>query len=254
MEEARAPRAPRRSLKTAAWGAVVTLGAALLVSVGLPFTSVFFEAEQLETCTVTERPSTPRARRGGSLFPRVHTDCGVFRTSHRSGSLPRSTRQAPCTTDPALTTPLIPGYTYDLEVRGANLPFLTSREVVSATVSPQQKREPLVPIKPLEPTTDNELLNETIEEIQDRPENRRLQERLDQLEAEFSPEVLRAFDYEQPAFSPTCDVSRRVMTSKGLQLMDPPRAAEMLTPPPGEVAREPLLPCDGFQCEPLATR
>lgn len=246
---------PRRALKTTAWGLAVTLGAALLVSVGLPLSSVFFASVPEESCTVTERPIKPRARRSGSLFPRVYTDCGVFRlsnTSDSSGSFIGSSKQAPCTADPALRTALIPGYTYDLEVRGAHLPFLATREIVSATVSPDQSREPLELMEPLEPNTDNELLNETIEEIQSRPESREIQEKLDQLEADFSPEALRAFDYEQPAFSPECDVSRLIMTSRGLQVVDPPRAAEILTPPPGTVPHDPLLPCEGFQCNPPA--
>lgn len=150
-------------------------------------------------------------------------------------------------------TVLTPGFTYDLEVRGASLPFFSSREIVSATLSPHQNREPLVLLEPFEPTTDNELLNETIEEVQSRPENRKFEEKLDQLKAEQSPEVLRAFDYQQPPYSPECDVSRVVMTSKGLQVMDPARAAEVLTPPPGVIIRDPLLPCEGFQCAPSGT-
>lgn len=222
-----------------AWGTVAALGVGLLVSIGLPLSSALFPTETQTSCTVTERPFEARGRRGGSFFPRVHTDCGTF----------RSTNQATCTADPSLQTHLIPGYTYVLTVRGADLPLTTSREIVSAAVSPGYAPKPGEIIKKLGPTTDNDVLNEAIEDIQSRPESRAIRDKIARLEAEFSPETLRAFDYVQPPFSPECDVSRRVMTSKGLQVMDPTRATEALTPPAGTTPRSPLLPCEGYACD-----
>lgn len=240
MNEPGAPRGPRKVLKRLAWGSAIALGAGLLVSVGAPLTSTLFPSETQTSCTVTKHPFEGRGRRGGSFFPRVYTDCGVF----------RSAKQATCTADPEQTTALIPGFNYDLTVRGAELPFTTSREIVSVTVSPNQSFEPREFIKPLDSNTDDERFNEMVRDIQNRPENRALNEKLAKLKAEFSPETLRAFDYEQPAYSPECDVTRHVMTSKGLQIMDATRATEALTPPPGMAPRTPLLPCEGFECDP----
>lgn len=240
MDDQGEPRGPRKGLKRMAWGTVVALGVGLLVSIGLPLSSALFPTETQTSCTVTEQPFEARGRRGGSVFPRIYTDCGTF----------RSTNQATCTADPSLQTHLIPGYTYDLTVRGADLPLTTSREIVSAAVSPGHKPKSREIIKKLEPTTDNDLLNETIEEIQSRPESRAIRDKIARLEAEFSPETLRAFDYVQPPFSPECEVSRRVMTTKGMQLMDSTRAAEVLTPPAGTTPRSPLLPCEDYFCDP----
>lgn len=240
MDEQGAPPRPRKTFKRMAWGTVAALGLGLLVSIGLPLSSTLFPTGTQTSCTVTERPFETRNRRSFSFFPRVYTDCGTF----------RSAREATCTADPSLKTHLIPGHTYDLTVRGAALPLTTSREIVSATVSPGHEPKPREIIKKLEPTTDNDVLDKAIEDIQNRPESRAIDDKIAQLEAEFSPETLRAFDYEQPAFVPECDISRQVMTSMGLQVMDPTRATEVLTPPAGTTPRTPLLPCEGYFCDP----
>lgn len=242
MDNQGAPRGPRKTLKRLAWGTALAIGAGLLVTLVVPLSSGLFPSETQTSCTVSERPTTPRARRGGSFFPRIYTDCGVF----------RSTKQTTCTADPAQQTPLIPGHTYDLTVRGAHLPLSASREIVSASLTPGRPSAPRTPIKRLEPTTGNDLLDDTIAEIQARPESREFDEKIARLKAEFSPEALRAFDYEQPAFTAECSIMRHVMTTKGLQLMEPARATEVLTPPAGTTPRTPLLPCEGFQCNPPA--
>lgn len=235
---------PRRTLKSLAWGSVAVLGAGLLVTLAVPLSSTLFPAEEVVSCTVTEHPTSPRGRRGGiNFYPRIYSDCGVFRAS----------KQAACTADPELDTNLIPGYTYDFTVRGANLPALLSREIVSANVSSKQLAKPIELLTPLEADAGNDLLNKAIEEAKSRPESRAIDEKINELAEQFSPEVLRAFDYEQPAFTPACDISRNVMTSKGLQIMTPDRAKETLTLPEGAVAREPLLPCEGYLCNPQFT-
>lgn len=243
MEEQGVTRKPRKMYKRLAWGTAVALGAGLLVSIGIPLSSGLFPSETLTSCTITEKPFETRNRRSGTFFPRVYTDCGTF----------RSAKQATCTADPSLKTAFIPGRSYDLVVRGAHLPISASREIVSATALPKQATEARTPLKRLEPNTGDEQLDEIIDGIRNSPESREVDEKIAQLEAEFSPEVLRAFDYEQPAFNPKCDVIRQVMTSKGLQVMDAPRATEVLTPPAGTTPRSPLLPCKGFECNPSIT-
>lgn len=237
---------PRKSLKLAAWWSVAALGAGLLVSVALPLSSALFPAEDVISCTVRDDSGELRGRRNlGRLHSRVHTTCGTFRSKDITT----------CTADPGLKTQLVTGFTYDLKVRGADLPFTLSREIVSATLSDHQKFSTLgsaldTELPSLTPDTDDPELNKILEDIQNRPESREIDEKIAKFKAEFAPETLRAFDYEQPPFTPACDVMRQVMTAKGLQIMHPVRAAETLTPPEGTTPREPLLPCEGYGCEP----
>lgn len=122
-------------------------------------------------------------------------------------------------------------------VRGAHIPVLLTRELVSATVAPAQSGQHHAGITL--PGND---------ETPDPPGSEELRSRLAELEAQFSPETLRAFDYEQPPFSPECDISRNVMTTRGLQLVRPNEATELLRLPAGTTARDPLLPCEGYLC------
>lgn len=191
---------------------------ALLLAFGLPLASPLFPADEMTSCTIEQRE---RGRR--DFMPKVASDCGTFVVS---GAVP-------CSSDPSRTLRLIRGYTYDLVVRGPRIPLPASPVVHSATVSAEQKHgEP------------------DYSELFDSPAS---SPALEELEQRFSPETLHAFDYEQPPFDPDCEVSRSVMTSIGIQHVSPGRAETLLAPPEGVTPREPLLPCEGYHCDPVRT-
>lgn len=110
-------------------------------------------------------------------------------------------------------------------MRGPQIAILSNPTVVSAQVAAEQPahRDYLAGL-------DDEDLPENVKALRD----------------QFSPETLRAWDYEQPPYDPLCDSLRHVMTTRGTQLMPPERAKEVLRVPEGVAPRDPLLPCRGI--------
>jgi hypothetical protein len=211
------PSTSRRGRRVAKWAG---LGALVLFLVlgSLRFAHPLFPVQDEASCTVTsssERDFTPR--RGPDLFPTVGTDCGAFTAGD----------EVTCTADPSRSVLLTVGTAYDLAVRGPRIPVVSDPTVVSAQVSADQPTHS----KPLS-VPGGDAFHEDVEALTDR----------------FSPQQLRAWDYEQPPYHRLCDAYRIVMTSEGLQLMAPARAAEMLLVPEGVSPREPRLPCEGWQC------
>lgn len=225
MTDETAPSRKVRAIKRTSWAMTALFGAGLLVTLGTPLASPLFPEEEAITCTVTHHSALGR-RRG--VFPHVDSDCGGF----------RSGKSTVCTADPALRVNLIPGSTYDFVVRGAHIPLVQSRELVSAAVSKTQPDQ-----------RDEGNTQRFTEDTADLPGSEEFRARIAELEAQFSPETLRAFDYEQPPYSPACDVTRNVMTIQGLQLVSPDKAAELLRTPTDTTARNPKLPCEGYLCE-----
>lgn len=173
------------------------------------------------SCTVTSPSERHGSYRSRDVFPRIGTDCGTFVAE----------KEVTCSADPSRTVLLGPGTTYDLTVAGPRIPFLSQPTVLSAQVSEVQTRVP-------DSWFD--------EELGDDP----MYDNLRSLQQQFSPEALRAFDYEQPPFDPQCDPYRMLMTTAGVQMMPPARADELLEVPEGEMARDPKLPCDDwYHCE-----
>lgn len=193
--------------------AAIPLGIAA-ASLLLPFASPIFPASEVESCTVTGDNFDSRRR---NFIPKRPTDCGTF----------VARKSVTCTSDPSREVSLLTGYTYDLTVRGPRIPLLSVPVVDSAILSRQQAR-----VQPSTLGDGDDLHSEAARELME----------------QFSPENLRAFDYEQPPFDPSCDPSRNVMTSVGIQAVTPADALVLLTPPAGETPRAPLLPCSGFQC------
>jgi len=207
---------PRRRWPRVAAAVPVLLLVLAAVSIGLTVFADRFPAQSIESCTVSDT-NGPTARRS-VLRAKIVTDCGRFRGS----------AQVTCTNDPSRTVLLIAGTTYDLVVRGPRIPLVSVPVIDSAAVSEDQLREPTL----LAPTEVDADAPESVQELQ-----------RSQL-----PETLRAFDYVQPPFDPSCDSSRMVMTSAGLQSVPPARAEQLLTPPSGATPRDPLLPCEGYAC------
>lgn len=214
-EEPSKPRT-RRPL----WRALAVLGVFTLLPLGLPLTHPLFPPQAEAGCTVSDNHLSS-ARRSASPA-RIATDCGMF----------TSRKQVTCEADPSLKVLFIPGTSYDLVVRGPQIPLISSPTVVSAQVSSEQAPNPRRLRLDDSPNTNDPELNAKLQELAD----------------QYSPETLRAFDYEQPPFEPACDVSRHVMTSIGLQQMVPSRAEELLQAPEGVIPRSPKLPCEGFFC------
>lgn len=185
----------------------------------MPLINGLFPQEKLSACTI-EKDNGFRGRKAGAFLPDRPSDCGDFRSS----------KEVTCTTNPARQLALIPGFTYDLVVRGPRLPLIGGPSIVSATVSPQQRYS----------------YDAGITEIDESAS-----EGLQELQRSVLPETLRAFDYEQPPYDPQCDLMQDVMTTKGIQLVPAQRAKELLTPPQGVQPREPKLPCKGYQCSPI---
>lgn len=206
---------PRRWL----WFAIALPLIPLVLAFGMPLLNGLFPQEEIVACTIEEKSSF-RNRKAGRLLPNLPSDCGGF----------RSPKEVTCTSDQTQQLALIPGFTYDLVVRGPRLPLIGGPNIVSATVSPQQRYPYAVDV-----TEVDESASEALQELQ----------------RSLLPETLRAFDYEQPPYDPQCDLLRGVMTTKGIQLVPAQRAEELLTPPQGVQAREPKLPCRGYQCSPV---
>ena len=200
------------------WILPLVIGALILaggVAARSPWFAEQFPEETIASCTV-EHFSAQSTRRA-SFRASLHSDCGSF----------RAPKQVACTTDPTTRVPLIAGTSYDLVVRGPRIPLVSVPRVVAATVSSEQSGK-----RVLEPSTIDPAAPEAVQ----------------QLQRDWLPETLRAFDYEQPAFDPSCDPSRRVMTSKGPQVVSPEQAEQLLTVPSGVTPRVPKLPCDGHGC------
>lgn len=201
---------------------LAVLGALALVTIALPIANPLFPKREQVSCTV-ESPSkngSTRAARRGSVFPRVGTDCGSFVAG----------KKIACAADPGRKVQLVPGFTYDLVVRGPRIPIIWDPSIVEVRVSAEQKRPQLR------------------EMGRARTSSSELNAKLDALTDQFSPETLRAFDYEQPAFDPACDLQREVMTTTGMLLLDPGTAEAALRPPAGVVPRDPKLPCTQYPC------
>lgn len=211
-EEQALSRVRTRSRARIVWSVIAIPLIALLVVIGAPLASPLFPAETITSCTVEKKNLKPKR----SITPKVNSDCGVF----------TSVKTVDCTNTLGKSLALIPGFTYDLVVRGPRIPLITQPVIVSAAVSPEQKNTP---------DWDRFDTPSEIEGVQ-------------KLQEQFSPDTLRAFDYEQPPYDPQCQVSRHVMTAKGLQLVDPARAERLLAVPAGVAPRDPKLPCEGFPC------
>ncbi|GAB2554207.1 hypothetical protein [Leucobacter ruminantium] len=224
---------PRRLPRARIWAPL--LGApliGLLVVVGLPLASPLFPAETVGSCTIQEGPFTGSRRSG--IAPKQSSDCGTF----------VSRKTVACTSDPSTELALIPGFTYDLVVRGPRIPPFAAPVIHSATVSAEQRLQlPGDYSELFEPPEGLELPDGYADEAEQRTAEIR-----EEFEAEWGVEALRAFDYEQPPFDPRCELGRSVMTSQGIQHVQRERAEYLLTPPEGVVPRDPLLPCEGFQC------
>lgn len=224
---------PRRFPRARIWAPL--LGApliGLLAVVGLPLASPLFPAETIVSCTIQEQTLSSSRRSG--IAPTQSSDCGAF----------VSRKTVACTSDPSTELALIPGFTYDLAVRGPRIPPFAAPVIHSATVSAEQKLRIAGDYSELfEPPEGLELPEGYAEEAEQRTAEIR-----EEFEAEWGVEALRAFDYEQPPFDPRCELGRSVMTSKGIQHEQPERAEHLLTPPEGVVPRDPLLPCEGFRC------
>lgn len=201
---------------------LTVIGALVLIATMLPVANPLFPKQEQASCTVerSSKVGSTRPARRGNLFPRIETDCGSFIAG----------KGVACAADPGTQVLLLPGFTYDLVVRGPRIPVIWDPSIVEVRVSAVQQRQ--------QPSLSDRA----------RVSDPGLQRKLDAFADEFSPERLRAFDYEQPAFDPECDLQRHVMTTKGVQIMDPRRAEDVLRPPAGVVPREPKLPCTQYPC------
>lgn len=210
------PPAPR-SRRRRRWWILPSVGV-LLVS-GISYGTVLFNGqfpeEEIVSCTVED--AGPQTHRRSAIRAKLLTDCGRLRAS----------TQVECTTDGEQDVTLILGTTYDFVVRGPRIPLLSAPSIVSATVSSEQLYEASGGVTEVDPSA---------------------HENLQKLQRAQLPETWRAFDYEQPPYDPSCDSYRKVMTTKGLQIVSPARADEMLTAPSGVVPRDPKLPCEGYEC------
>ncbi len=210
------PQRPR--FRRRRWMTLAIVIALLLpggIAIGLRVFTAQFPKQAIASCTIGD-PGHQTTRRSATKA-RLFTDCGRF----------RATKHVECTSDPTREIALIQGATYNFEVQGPRVPLLSAPKVVSATVAAEQPYAP-----PLGDTAVDPDAHESLQELQ--------RQRL--------PETLRAFDYEQPPYDPSCDPYRRVMTTNGLQIMSPERATQLLTPPEGITPREPKLPCEGHPC------
>lgn len=197
------------------WASLLGLPLIIVIVIfGIPLANPLFPSETITSCTFEDR--TVSERRSG-ILPRQHSDCGSF----------ISQKSVVCTASPKTELSLTIGSTFDLIVRGPRLTPFTAPVIVSAQVSATQKL-PDLHEDPAEAQSDIPAVQE--------------------LAKQFSPEVLRAFDYEQPPDDPQCETGRSVMTSQGIQYVSPTRAEQLLTPPEGTVPADPKLACRGFQC------
>lgn len=193
--------------------------------IALPLMNPLFPEHEIESCTMNDGPLKTRR-----ALPSVSGDCGRFTSA---------SNEVTCSADPSRTIALVPGYTFDLVVRGPRIPLLSRPVVASASVSAEQKRPAI------------ELFDSDAEQDIDLPGSEDLEKwsaAREEYEREFSVEALRAFDFEQPTFDSLCDIGRTVMTTKGLLLVSPEHANDLLAPPEGVKPASPLRPCEGFQC------
>lgn len=211
---------PRPARRRRSWLlAVIPLGIAA-AALAFPLASPLFPAQEVESCTVKDKGSE-RVRR--NIAPSRPTDCGTF----------TARKTVACTSDPGKQVQLLPGFTYDLTVRGPRVPLISRPVIESATLSAGQA----MPIKGFLEAEAG--LNTDVTELPDA---------VRELREQFDPEHLRAYDYQQPPYDSLCDIMRPIMTSIGVQSVAPSQADELLTPPLGVEARTPKLPCEGFQC------
>lgn len=197
----------------------IAVASALLVT-GFAAASVnrlteLFPEREIASCTITGHLIDSSRRQPHQ--ERVASDCGRLRVS----------QPVVCTSDPSQEIPISDDTTYDLVVRGPQILFVSVPKIVSATVSPEQLISP-----ELGPTEVDPSAAENVQELQ----------------RSLLPESLRAFDYEQPPFDPSCDPYRVIMTTNGLQVVSLERAEQLLAVPEGTAARDPLLPCEGHAC------
>ncbi|QIK64303.1 hypothetical protein G7068_14655 [Leucobacter viscericola] len=201
-----------------------------VIAWGVPATAPLFPAAKLASCTVIDQKGNSGKR---SLIPTMYTDCGSFQ---RAGTVS-------CTTNPAKEVRLGNYHTYDLIVRGPQIPILMVPKIMSAGLSKEQRVE-----IPAEPSVEGltGLNSEYIRGLSSSKD--REMKASEKLREQWSPEKLRAFDYEQPPYDPDCDASLFVMTSRGLMESWPARAEQLLQVPEGVTPRDPKLPCEGYQC------
>lgn len=185
------------------------------ISVGTAVFNGQFAASEIASCTMQQGRQITYKRSG--LRARIATDCGNF----------RGAKEVSCTSDASQQIALIAGTTYDLTVRGPRIPLISAPTIVSATVSDEQLADPEPGLTEIDPDA-----NDNVQSLQ----------------SSLLPETLRAFDYEQPDFDPSCDPFRSVMTTNGIQSVSPARAEELLEVPDGITPSDPLLPCEGYQC------
>lgn len=192
---------------------IVLIGLIVVIGVlNFPVVHPLFPERAEVGCTVTgpaEERSGGRPR-DRDLSPERATDCGPF-TMHK---------EVTCSADPSRSVQFVEGVRYDFTVRGPRIPFLSAPTVFSAQLSAEQP--------PRAPLFDD---GEELPLVQ-----------------QFSPENLRAWDYEQPPFDVQCDSMRYVMTTEGLLLMDRDRAEAALDIPSSVVPVTPLRPCVGIRC------
>lgn len=201
----------------------LVIGAVLLALVltAVRFWSPLWPSSEQASCTVTSPSERHSGYRQRDFFPSIGSDCGSFTAE----------KEVTCTADPSRTVLLARGTTYDLTVAGPRIPVLSDPTVLSAQVSTVQA---------IVPDAESDL------DLGDDP----MYDNLRSLREQFSPETLRAFDYEQPPFDPRCDPYRMLMTTKGVQIVHPARADDLLAVPAGREARDPKLPCDDwYHCE-----
>lgn len=213
---------PRSRRRRPVFVVLTVLGALVLITMALPVANPLFPKREQSSCTVesSSKTGSTRAARRGNVFPWVGTDCGSFVAG----------KEIACSADPNRKVQLVPGFTYDLVVRGPRIPIIWDPSIVEVRVSTEQKRPQLH------------------EMGRARTSSSGLNAKLDALTDQLSPETLRAFDYEQPAFDPECELLREVMTTKGMLLLDPRTAEVALRPPAGVVPRDPKLPCTQYPC------
>lgn len=242
------PAGRRRWVRITRWLGLAVLATAILVlsipTIALiPGVSSVLPERTLVECRVGN-PAVLKTygRKRLNRTPLIQTDCGNL----------RSRQAATCTSDPGKKVQLISGTRYDIVVRGLDIPWFSSPAIVSAVISADQGPPPEPPFSELDALADS--LFAELEQV-DPEASAKLEaqqtERLARIEeqlAQFAPEVMRAFDYEQPAFDPLCDAGRSVMTTIGIQHTTPEQALEWLTVPEGDSARDELLPCDAPAC------
>ena len=211
----------RRRKRPIVRGVVIGVVVLVVALTAMRFSYPLWPSSEQESCTVTSPSERHSGYRQRDFFPSIGSDCGTFTAE----------KEVTCTADPSRTVLLARNTTYDLTVAGPRIPLLSDPTVLSAQVSAVQE---------IVPDADSDL------DLGDDP----MYDNLRSLREQFSPETLRAFDYEQPPFDPQCDPYRMLMTSKGVQIVHPARADDLLQVPEGTVASDPKLPCDDwYHCE-----